>query len=125
VHDFAPYPALVQILVQIQGDFGSISRDAGSEYLPIFTGGEGEIRTHGSCEGTPVFKTGAFNRSATSPCLIGMMITRQSILCLFFPPEYQPLMTRVSAPPFAPINEGFAACWTGGCHAARIALRAA
>ena len=30
-------------------------------------GGEGEIRTHGSCEGTPVFKTGAFNRSATSP----------------------------------------------------------
>ena len=31
------------------------------------TGGEGGIRTHGPREGTPVFKTGAFNRSATSP----------------------------------------------------------
>jgi hypothetical protein len=30
-------------------------------------GGEGGIRTHGAREGTPVFKTGAFNRSATSP----------------------------------------------------------
>jgi hypothetical protein len=30
-------------------------------------GGEGEIRTHESREGPPVFKTGAFNRSATSP----------------------------------------------------------
>jgi hypothetical protein len=31
------------------------------------TGGEGEIRTHEPREGLPVFKTGAFNRSATSP----------------------------------------------------------
>jgi hypothetical protein len=30
-------------------------------------GGEGEIRTHGDIAITPVFKTGAFNRSATSP----------------------------------------------------------
>src|SRR6202142_1905103 len=30
-------------------------------------GGEGEIRTHEPREGLPVFKTGAFNRSATSP----------------------------------------------------------
>jgi hypothetical protein len=30
-------------------------------------GGEGEIRTHETREGLPVFKTGAFNRSATSP----------------------------------------------------------
>ena len=29
--------------------------------------GEGGIRTHGDPEATPVFKTGAFNRSATSP----------------------------------------------------------
>lgn len=29
--------------------------------------GEGEIRTRGTREGTPVFKTGAFGRSATSP----------------------------------------------------------
>src|SRR6188768_981993 len=36
---------------------------------PIYwaSGGEGGIRTHGPREGTPVFKTGAFNRSATSP----------------------------------------------------------
>jgi hypothetical protein len=33
-------------------------------------GGEGEIRTHGPREGTPVFKTGAINRSATSPVLL-------------------------------------------------------
>ena len=30
-------------------------------------GGEGGIRTHGGLAPTPVFKTGAFNRSATSP----------------------------------------------------------
>jgi hypothetical protein len=30
-------------------------------------GGEGGIRTHDPLAGTPVFKTGAFNRSATSP----------------------------------------------------------
>gem|GEM_PF-5657604 len=30
-------------------------------------GGEGGIRTHGTITGTAVFKTAAFNRSATSP----------------------------------------------------------
>jgi len=30
-------------------------------------GGEGGIRTHESIATLPVFKTGAFNRSATSP----------------------------------------------------------
>src|SRR6202142_1779197 len=30
-------------------------------------GGEGGIRTPGTLSGTPVFKTGAFNHSATSP----------------------------------------------------------
>jgi hypothetical protein len=29
--------------------------------------GEGGIRTHGTLAGTPVFKTGAINHSATSP----------------------------------------------------------
>ena len=33
------------------------------------TGGEGGIRTHGTLARTPVFKTGAFNRSATSPTI--------------------------------------------------------
>ena len=31
------------------------------------TGGEGGIRTHGRVAPAPVFKTGAINRSATSP----------------------------------------------------------
>jgi hypothetical protein len=33
----------------------------------LSSGGEGGIRTHGRIAPTPVFKTGAFNRSATSP----------------------------------------------------------
>jgi hypothetical protein len=32
------------------------------------TGGWGGIRTHGELAPTPVFKTGALNRSATHPC---------------------------------------------------------
>ncbi len=35
--------------------------------MPIFIGGEGEIRTRDRIAPMPVFKTGAFNRSATSP----------------------------------------------------------
>ena len=43
-----------------------------NEYcFPVFTdrtaGGWGEIRTHGEIAPTPVFKTGALNRSATHP----------------------------------------------------------
>ena len=33
-------------------------------------GGEGGIRTLGTREGTTVFKTVAFDRSATSPCML-------------------------------------------------------
>jgi hypothetical protein len=47
-------------------------------YLTI--GGEGEIRTHETCEGPPVFKTGAFNRSATSPVISARLATRRKIL---------------------------------------------
>jgi hypothetical protein len=32
-----------------------------------FEGGEGGIRTHGGVTPTPVFETGLFNRSSTSP----------------------------------------------------------
>lgn len=32
-----------------------------------WTGGRGGIRTHGTLAGTPVFKTGALNHSATLP----------------------------------------------------------
>jgi hypothetical protein len=35
----------------------------------LIDGGEGEIRTRGGIATTPVFKTGALNRSATSPHL--------------------------------------------------------
>ena len=40
-----------------------------------FTGGEGEIRTPEPLAGLPVFKTGAFNRSATSPYLWNQCVT--------------------------------------------------
>ena len=36
----------------------------------LLYGGEGEIRTHGGGNPTPVFKTGALNHSTTSPGLI-------------------------------------------------------
>ena len=36
----------------------------------IKNGGEGGIRTHGTLARSPVFKTGAFDHSATSPIII-------------------------------------------------------
>ena len=33
----------------------------------MYYGGEGGIRTHGTLARSPVFKTGAFDHSATSP----------------------------------------------------------
>jgi hypothetical protein len=38
-----------------------------ADYGKRRTGGWGGIRTHGALAGTPVFKTGALNRSATHP----------------------------------------------------------
>src|SRR5947207_3527716 len=35
--------------------------------MPVFAGGEGGIRTHEALANPPVFKTGEFNRSSTSP----------------------------------------------------------
>jgi hypothetical protein len=35
--------------------------------MVYLNGGWGGIRTHGTLAGTPVFKTGALNRSATHP----------------------------------------------------------
>jgi len=43
------------------------SRAIGGRTWVFGGGGEGEIRTHEGREAPPVFKTGAFNRSATSP----------------------------------------------------------
>jgi hypothetical protein len=44
---------------------GALSPKGQEPSLPI--GGEGEIRTHEALADPPVFKTGAINRSATSP----------------------------------------------------------
>jgi hypothetical protein len=38
-----------------------------SSIISIWSGGRGGIRTHGTLAGTPVFKTGALNHSATLP----------------------------------------------------------
>jgi hypothetical protein len=56
-----------------------------------FTGGWGGIRTHETLAGLPVFKTGAFNRSATHPWrensysarLINVMVS----VCTIIPAE--------------------------------------
>jgi hypothetical protein len=45
------------------------SRQIDFSNFPIFIGGEGEIRTRDRIAPMPVFKTGAFNRSATSPLI--------------------------------------------------------
>jgi tetratricopeptide (TPR) repeat protein len=43
------------------------SKIAPGDFVELVIGGEGEIRTRETRESLPVFKTGAFNRSATSP----------------------------------------------------------
>ena len=39
--------------------------------LLVSEGGEDEIRTHERLSPLPVFETGAFDHSATSPCIFG------------------------------------------------------
>ena len=46
---------------------GAIGRAEAPRPMAIRTGGEGGIRTPGDLATTPVFKTGPFNRSGTSP----------------------------------------------------------
>jgi hypothetical protein len=43
------------------------------------SGGRGGIRTHGTLAGTPVFKTGALNHSATLPLLRHQALGGQEI----------------------------------------------
>jgi hypothetical protein len=45
------------------------SKSQSSQYVKWLFGGRGGIRTHGTLAGTPVFKTGALNHSATLPAL--------------------------------------------------------
>jgi hypothetical protein len=53
-----------------------------SKWFPKI-GGSGEIRTHEQITPSPVFKTGAFNRSATLPSLIFYPAFRQFLACLW------------------------------------------
>jgi hypothetical protein len=46
---------------------GVIPKGDNTIVISICYGGRGGIRTHGTLAGTPVFKTGALNRSATLP----------------------------------------------------------
>src|SRR5829696_7549772 len=49
-----------------------VRRNSENQYIrmiSIGSGGRGGIRTHGTLAGTPVFKTGALNHSATLPLL--------------------------------------------------------
>src|ERR1700674_1432047 len=47
-------------------------------------GGGGGIRTHGRLAPLPIFKTGAFNRSATPPRLIFQALTAFMVVALRF-----------------------------------------
>ena len=49
-----------------------VARQNPEPWFRILPGGEGGIRTLGTREGTTVFKTVAFDRSATSPRYIGV-----------------------------------------------------
>jgi hypothetical protein len=48
---------------------------------PSEIGGSGEIRTHGWLAPSPVFKTGALNRSATLPCKSGAHCSGFGLVC--------------------------------------------
>src|SRR5882762_9952845 len=50
--------------------------------VSVDTGGEGGIRTHEALANPPVFKTGAINRSATSPFQSNQRLARYSIRSL-------------------------------------------
>jgi hypothetical protein len=50
-----------------QTEHGSPFQVSTSKEEAARTGGRGGIRTHGTLAGTPVFKTGALNHSATLP----------------------------------------------------------
>jgi hypothetical protein len=76
------------------------NRTRGRAYFDCANGGEGEIRTHEPRKGPPVFKTGAFNRSATSPKSL------KSTTCLIFGTSFCPISgVNVSILfPLCPIN---------------------
>ena len=52
------------------------TKQKGPRSGPFLFGGEGGIRTHGGLSPSLVFKTSAFNSSATSPCAAGSIAAR-------------------------------------------------
>ena len=62
----------------------------GKSALATRSGGEGGIRTHEGREAPPVFKTGAFNRSATSPW--GAQFPARARDCPARPPRAWPIL---------------------------------
>lgn len=58
-----------QFITKTKATYGVNLRRNGKGSLMRYTGGWGGIRTHEALSRLPVFKTGAFNRSATHPCL--------------------------------------------------------
>ncbi len=68
-----------------------------SEKLPRGKSGSGEIRTHEQVPPSPVFKTGAFNRSATLP-----RVTHYTeITCAMGMTFVNPAMRRCNRPAFS------------------------
>ena len=57
-------------------------------------GGQGGIRTHGTLSRTLVFKTSAFNHSATCPHCIAMLQERRQINCFFCYPNTKVMMNQ-------------------------------
>lgn len=54
-------------------------KNARARLVRFSFGGGGEIRTHGPVAQTPVFKTGAFDHSATPPsCVVRLPILAKS-----------------------------------------------
>ena len=62
-----PLPGSVVDRIPLAGDLRNAIDPASRQNSEVLYHGGGGIRTHGTVSRTPVFKTGAFNRSATPP----------------------------------------------------------
>jgi hypothetical protein len=71
-------PCQHQVIINLSQAPGKLKKD----------GGGGEIRTHGRVTPTTIFKTVAFNRSATPPGLIIITETKKIIHCLMYDITY-------------------------------------
>jgi hypothetical protein len=60
-------PRFGRVCVEMCVDSYEIENFYYNQWVIVMFGGRGGIRTHGTLAGTPVFKTGALNHSATLP----------------------------------------------------------